>query len=100
MKLGAVAENQPTKNRMKSIDRFSEFNARLREFIRVSTAKGGARSRVQPFSDEVFSRLALELFALQFEHNSAYQHFCRGRGLKSGTVAHWPEVPALPTAGF
>src|SRR4051812_23936298 len=27
MRLGAVAENQPTKNRMKSIDRFSEFNA-------------------------------------------------------------------------
>ena len=47
-----------------------------------------------------FSKLALELFALQFQNNAAYRKICEARGCTSATVAQWTQIPAVPTAAF
>ncbi len=58
----------------------------------------------------IFGKLALELFALQFKSNAAYQKICKARlprrsGAKAGkltpeVVEHWTRIPAVPTAAF
>jgi hypothetical protein len=83
----AVAENQPgKKNRVSSINAFSGFAARLRYFI---DSRAGE-----------FNALALELFALQFEHNEPYRRFCKARRAGPKNVARWDEIPALPTSAL
>ncbi len=47
-----------------------------------------------------FNRLALELFAMQFEANQAHGTFCKARGVSPVDVNHWQEIPVLPAAGF
>jgi hypothetical protein len=47
-----------------------------------------------------FERLALGLFALQFERCAPYRRFCAGRSRTPETVAHWWEIPAVPTGAF
>jgi hypothetical protein len=47
-----------------------------------------------------FDRMALRLFAHQFEHDPAFQRFCRQRGRTPRSVRHWREIPALPIDGF
>ena len=51
-----------------------------------------------PASD--FPAMALELFALQFRHNSAYRKICEARGFAPQSVGHWTEIPAVPAAAF
>jgi hypothetical protein len=86
----AVAENQSElieQNRMTS--GLSRFAARLREFISRST------------SEQLnFSALALELFALQFEHNANYRRICDTRHLSPLTITHWSQIPSVPTTAF
>jgi hypothetical protein len=110
----AVAENQPaTKNRMKS--EFSNFAARLRERISVGDdarnlilqnrkSEIGNRKLSEPphvgSYDDDFNRFALELFALQFEHNAACRKICEARRLTPQVVEHWTQIPAVPTAAF
>ena len=97
----AVAENQPTtKNRVHKV--LSIFAARLREAIQGWDAAlrrpvGVARG---PGLDLLFDSLALELFALQFQHNTAYRKICEARGRTPRTVEHWTQIPAAPTAAF
>jgi len=50
--------------------------------------------------DGDFNSLALELFALQFQHNAAYRKICAARSLTPGIVEHWTQIPAVPTAAF
>src|SRR5689334_12771685 len=71
------------------IPELSDFAARVREFIR--------RPAVSP---REFDALALELFALQFAHNSAYQKICTARGITPLTVTNWSQIPAVPTTAF
>ena len=47
-------------------------------------------------SDDAFNELALELFALQLEHNAAYRKLCQG----GKDVHSWREILAVPTAAF
>ena len=47
-----------------------------------------------------FNALALELFALQFKHNTAYRKICERRGLTPELVEHWTQIPAVPAAAF
>jgi phenylacetate-coenzyme A ligase PaaK-like adenylate-forming protein len=82
----AVAENQPSKNRV-STTSFSEFTARLREFIRCSSSSS-------------FESLALDLFRLQFEHNRVYRNICESKQLTPETIDRWSNIPSLPTAAF
>ena len=80
----------------------SNFAARLREFI-AAEARGFGRSAPDeslPRNDAAFTALALELFALQFDHNTAYRKICEARGITPATVSHWKQIPAVPTAAF
>jgi hypothetical protein len=47
-----------------------------------------------------FEALALQLFALQFEHNAPYRRLCEARGARPGAVARWSDIPAVPTSAF
>ena len=75
-------------NRMNNTS-FSQFAARLREFIRISSG--------QRASPSTFGQLAMELFELQVRHNVAYRRICQARGFKP---THWEEVPPIPTSAF
>lgn len=66
----------------------SQFAIRLRESITAG------------FLDEIFDALALELFTLQFKHNSAYRKICEARRLTPQSVEHWTQIPAVPTSVF
>jgi len=61
---------------------------------------GWMREPVFDFDEARFERLALALFAFQFEHCEPYQRFCRGRGRTPDSVARWFDVPAVPTGAF
>src|ERR1700733_8180276 len=69
----------------------SSFAARLRDLI--AHPQSAIRS-------PQFSGLALELFALQFKHNSAYRKICESRRLTPQAVGHWTQIPAVPTVAF
>ena len=69
----------------------SSFAARLREM---------SSTRHSTIGNRQFSELALELFALQYQHNPAYQKICDARGLTPETVEHWTQIPAVPTRAF
>ena len=77
----------------------SSFAARLRDSI------------VSGFQNEDFDALAVELFALQFEHNAGYQALCRARkaipsticairGMTPSFIGRWTEIPFAPTRVF
>jgi hypothetical protein len=86
----AVAVNQPTtKNRVNK--ELSNFAVRLSESI--ANPQFAIRN-------SQFSGLALELFTLQFEHNLAYRKICEVRDRTPGTIEHWTQIPATPTAAF
>ena len=52
------------------------------------------------YDERRFERLALALFAFQFEHNDAYGRFCAARGRTPATVTSWREIPCAPTGAF
>jgi hypothetical protein len=101
----AVAENQPAnKHRMNT--ELSSFAARLRERISVPAEV----TRLKPNQNlsepphvgcyEELESLVLELFALQFKHNSAYRKICDARQCTPQTVMDWTQIPTVPTAAF
>jgi hypothetical protein len=47
-----------------------------------------------------FDALALELFRHQLEHDAPYRRLCRAFGHTQHSVAHWSEIPAVPTGAF
>jgi hypothetical protein len=73
----------------------SSFAARLRELICQHKFLAGEQALHRQFDS-----LALELFALQFKHNSAYRKICEARKLTPQDVEHWRQIPAVPTAAF
>ena len=109
-----MAENQPAnKNRMTT--ELSNFAARLREIIlSEGRVPRGPDSELRTPNSELrnhngdscnsplrdFNSLALELFALQFQHNAAYRKICEARGLTPEVVEHWTRIPAVPTSAF
>jgi hypothetical protein len=50
--------------------------------------------------DDAFDRLARGVFAHQLACNRPYRLFCERRGAGPETVAHWTEIPAVPTDAF
>ncbi|HVU28241.1 MAG TPA: hypothetical protein VHG71_10970 [Verrucomicrobiae bacterium] len=66
----------------------SNFAARLRASI------------VSGFQKESFEPLALGLFALQFQNNSAYRKICEVRNRTPQNVEHWTQIPFVPTSVF
>jgi hypothetical protein len=75
-------------NKHRMNQELSSFAARLR-FATARQAQGNE-----------FDELALELFALQFQHNPAYRKICEVRGLTPRVVEHWTQIPAVPTGAF
>ena len=69
-------------------DQLSNFAARLRADI------------VSVFDKNSFEPLVLELFALQFARNPAYQKICEARRLTPQKVGCWTQIPAVPMAAF
>jgi hypothetical protein len=103
----AVAENQPTtKNRMNK--ELSNFAARLREaissgghcFVDAPISQGSDEGLPSKRGDAMFNQFALELFALQFKHNTACRTICEAHLLTPKVVEHWTQIPAVPTAAF
>jgi hypothetical protein len=86
---------------MSSTSELAGFAAHLRESIRMSEwGAGGSFGSNSMVRKADFEKLALQLFALQFEHNAAYRRLCEARGARPDTVTHWTEIPAAPTSAF
>jgi hypothetical protein len=51
-------------------------------------------------SEEAFNRLALELFAYQFEHNQPFRRFAAQRAKTVRAVKDWRDIPAVPINAF
>jgi hypothetical protein len=94
----AVAENQPV-NKYRMNQELSNFAARLR------------RSIASGFEGEQFDDVAVELFALQYQHNPAYRSLCNMskttpskvcaiRGMTPSFAGRWTQVPFAPTGAF
>jgi hypothetical protein len=79
---------KPATNKHRMDKELSTFAARLRESI------------ISGFQNKDFDALALELFVLQFKHNSAYRKICEAHRLAPEVVEHWTQIPAMPTAAF
>lgn len=108
----------PKQNRMTA--ELSDFAARLRTLIAdrdwspvAAPQRGSDGSNLlgvfpvqfpatgdDPHSDAPFNSLALELFALHFEHNAACRKFSEARGVTPRLVSHWSQIPAVPAAAF
>lgn len=71
------------------------MNAKLLNF---SARFGPIASRLN--NDRAFNEAAVELFALQYQHNPAYRKICEGRNRTPDKVEHWTRVPFVPTAIF
>jgi hypothetical protein len=82
---------KPATNKHRMNPELSNFAARLRGFIADSQSA---------MRNPQFSELALELFALQFNYNSAYRKICEACGRTPEVVEHWTQVPAMPAAAF
>ena len=51
-------------------------------------------------SSDHFANLALDIFTYQFHANSPYQVFSKHLNLSPEAIAHWQEIPAVPTSAF
>lgn len=82
---------------MTTSSNFTDHAVRLRQFMAQSLAVPAPAAAIL---DKTFNQLARETFALQFQHNAAYQRWCRSLGVLPETIAHWSDIPALPTSAF
>ncbi len=53
-----------------------------------------------PLDEAAFDRLALRLFAHQFEALAPYRAYCQRRGALPQRLRHWSEIPAVPVQAF
>lgn len=54
----------------------------------------------RPLDDDEFDDLARDIFTFQFARNAPLAAWCRRRGVTPADVAHWSDIPAVPTAAF
>lgn len=94
-----------SKNRVNK--ELSNFAARLRERFLAGDDVRSLDSIVEKIEPphvgscgRHFNSLALELFALQFQHNPAYRKICQARRVTPKIVEHWTQIPAVPTGAF
>ncbi len=95
--------SRQNQNRMSHNVNLDRFGAHLLEFIRASSkASSHSRDALKSFEGTVdeFGRLALDLFALQFESNPVYREFCLAQGVSPDTAVDWLKIPAVPAAAF
>ena len=53
-----------------------------------------------PPDESAFGRLALRLFAHQYEALAPYRAYCQRRGALPQRLRHWSEIPAVPVQAF
>ncbi|MEO6462843.1 MAG: hypothetical protein ABIP29_07185, partial [Candidatus Eisenbacteria bacterium] len=53
-----------------------------------------------PLDEPAFDRLALRLFAHQYETLAPYRAYCQRRGALPQRLRHWSEIPAVPVQAF
>lgn len=51
-------------------------------------------------TEESFNRMAMQIFAYQFENNPPYHKFCLQKGTTPRIVQSWQEIPAVPINGY
>ena len=54
----------------------------------------------ESWPDDVFEAWAQKVFTYQFETNPVYAAYVRKRGVLPSTVAHWSEIPWVPSSAF
>mgnify|MGYP003949996097 CR=1 FL=1 len=81
----------PTKNRMPTFTSLTETCDAVASFIQ--------RCIDDPSTNE-FDKLALDLFAFQFAHNTPYANLCRSENRTPDTVSDWRAIPVVPTHAF
>lgn len=64
------------------------MRGRIEDFIRSGGTEGS------------FDRLALDLFAYQYETVAAYRRMCEGRRIAPGSVSAWQDIPCAPVEIF
>lgn len=74
--------------------------ARMEADLRAAILEMIRKGADQPPDDGAFNKLALRLFAHQFEANAPYRRFCQQRGKTPETVRGWREIPPVPIAAF
>jgi len=83
-------------------DSLAQFTVRLRRFI-YGPLQLEARSAVAanggPGEDR-FDQLAFDLFANQYNRNSAYRKICDARNVSPAIVNRWMDIPAVPASAF
>ncbi len=88
-------------NRMTSRATFSDYAARVREFIRRHSPGTPETEQLSPAeSERQFNQLALGLFALQYAQNEPYRRWCEAQRISPGDISEWRRIPAAPTAAF
>jgi len=78
---------------------FTNYAARLRRLLHPwpVSPRGGIHADI---TESCFNELAIELFALQFNHNRLYRKLCEARGVSPAQVSIWQQLPAVPAAAF
>jgi hypothetical protein len=59
-----------------------------------------ARGADAPVDEAAFDRLALRVFAHQYEALAPYRAYCQRRGALPQRLRTWSEIPAVPVAAF
>jgi len=59
-----------------------------------------ARAFDAPPDEAAFDRLALRVFAHQYEALAPYRAYCQSRGALPQRLRHWSEIPAVPVLAF
>jgi hypothetical protein len=83
---------------MRDIYDLQAFAEWLGEKISSPNVRGEAHYNA--WAEDVFNRLALNLYELQFRSNPAYRRFCESREAHPGTLSHWTTIPSIPTEAF
>ncbi len=82
----------PSLSRNTSVMKTANLQSRLLDLI--------GRGVGHETSDAEFNALALEVVEFQFALNPIYRGWCESRKLTPATVAHWKQIPAVPTSAF
>ncbi len=73
----------------------SEFVKAFDEEVKSVIDRG-----VEGFDDELFNRLALQEFLIQYHTVEYYKEFCEAQGVTPDKITRWEQIPALPSEAF
>jgi len=77
----------------------SDFSSVVRQLRSAMSAVASSIDIGGPLLDN-FEDLSLELFEVQFSHNSTYRAWCESLGRTPASVRHPNDIPSVPTSAF